>query len=230
MKAIIILTLTTIIQSAFSQQQQQIQSRNIVVNNFSNVNLLNNRAVLSNIRVNNNEQKPQSRTITRATSANQYKPVKANATNTAKNSTSQVRRRSRPRSVSTTPQVINVPKANELINASNINVPSQNFILENSFDIKSQGFSNVAIEVTNPSVQMESNKAGLDINLDVSLNLKGTSIVRSRTSSSSSSSSSHSKSHMFSKKMAKFKRHFFGKLSSHKKGNHRLDLCFNWKN
>ncbi len=54
MKAIIILSLTAIAQIALSQQQQQIQSRNIVVNNISNVNFQSNRAVLSNIQVNFN--------------------------------------------------------------------------------------------------------------------------------------------------------------------------------
>ncbi len=240
MKAIIILSLTAITQTAFSQQQQQIQSRNILVNNISNVSFQSNIGALNNIQVNfnNNEQKQQVRNVVRATPARKYTQVKTNTANLEKKPAHQVRRRSRPRTVIIAPQtlsqpkVVNVPATNVLLNASDINTPSQNVILENNFEIQSQGISNVANEDSNPFVQQENNnsKESLQINtnLDLSLNLKGASIVRSRASSSSSSSGSHSKSHVFSKKLAKFKRNFFGKLSSHKKGSHRLDLCFSW--
>lgn len=240
MKAIIILSLSAIAQAAFSQQQQQIQNRNVLVNNISNVNFLNNSAVLSNIQINfnNNEQKQQvTRNVTRVSPVRRTTQVKTTATSTSPRP--QVRRRSRPRTINTTPQVLsqpnvaNVVQPNELINASNINAPAQNFILISNSDLQVQGFSNNNSDNGgNPFVQQEknSNKESLQINtnLDLSINLKGASVVRSRASSSSSSSS-HSKSHAFSKKMAKFKRNFFGKLASHKKGNHHIDLCFNWK-
>jgi hypothetical protein len=53
----------------------------------------------------------------------------------------------------------------------------------------------------------------------------------SRSSSSSSSSSSKSKSQKrtFSKKLKKFERNFYGKMGSHKKSKHLVDVCFNWK-
>ncbi len=244
MKAIIILGLSTLVQTAFSQQQQQIQNRNILVNNLSNVNYVN-VAVLSNIQVNfnNNEQKQQLRNISRATPVRRVTQVRTNNT-VARNPTPQVRRHSRPRprTANTTPvnnpplqvvNVVNVPETNQVLTATGINASAQNPGLGNGFDIQTQGISNIANVDGNPFVQQKSNESKeilqVNTNVDLSLNLKGSSVVRSRAGSSSSSSSSRSRSHTFSKKMAKFKRNFFGKLSSHKKGNHCLDLCFNWK-
>ncbi len=247
MKAIIILGLSTMVQTAFSQQQQQIQNRNILVNNLSNVNYVN-VAVLSNIQVNfnNNEQKQQLRNISRATPVRRATHVRTNNT-LARNATPQVRRRSRPRprTVNTTPvnnppvqvlNIINVPETNQMLAVNDINASVQNPGLGNGFDIQTQGVSNIANVDSNPFVQQKSNESKeslqVNTNLDLSLNLKGASVVRSRavSSSSSSSSSSRSRSHTFSKKMAKFKRNFFGKLASHRKGNGRIDLCFNWNN
>lgn len=243
MKAIIILGLSTLMQTAFSQQQQQIQNHNILVNNLSNVNYVN-VAVLSNSQVsfNNNEQKQQVRIVARATPVKRTTQVKTNTT-VARNATTQVRRRSRPRplTINTTPvnnppaQVLNViavPETNQMLNATDVNTSAQNPGLGNGFDVQTQGVSNIANIDSNPFVQQQINesKESLQINtsLDLSINLKGASVVRSR-SVASSSSSSRSRSHAFSKKMAKFKRNFYGKLSLHKNGNHQLDLCFNWK-
>jgi len=245
MKAIIILGLSTMAQAVFSQQQQMQQRNVIIVNNVSNINVFNSQAVLSNIQVNltNNEQKQQVvRSVARANPVRRTTQVRS--TNVAARSAPQVRRRSRPRTVNITPAVvvqpqvlntINTPEANQMLNASAINVPAQNLASGNGFDIQIQNVSKVANEDGNPFSPNESNtaKESLQINtsIDLSINLKGKTITRTRSSSSSSSSgsSSHSRSHTFNKKMAKFKRNFFGKLSSHKKGNHRLDMCFNWK-
>jgi hypothetical protein len=61
------------------------------------------------------------------------------------------------------------------------------------------------------------------INVSLDLNVR----VRS-FSSSSAASSSKTNRHTFSKKMKKFERHFLGKIGSHKKSKHLVDVCFNW--
>lgn len=231
MKAIIILGLSSIAYISCAQEQRY-QQQNISANSRVNFSFVNNIS-FNNIQINTNDhvQKQQVRNLTRLAPARKYAQTKVN--NTVKNPTAQVRRLTRPRTVVATPRAItqpqidplnNVLEANEMINASNINVPEQNFVLPVNIDVQSQGFSNVAKEGSNPFVPQETNKVDLDANIDLSLSLKGKTVIRS------TSSSSHSKSHAFSKKIAKFKRVFFGKLTSHKKGNHRLDLCFKWKN
>lgn len=47
-------------------------------------------------------------------------------------------------------------------------------------------------------------------------------------SSSGSSSSSKYHKRTFSKKLSKFQRNFYGKMTSHKKSKHLVDVCFNW--
>ena len=204
MKAIIILGLSTLVQTAFSQQQQQIQSRNILVNNLSNVNYVN-VAALSNAQVNfnNNKQKQQVRNVSRATPARRATQAKTNTT-VARNTTTEVRRRSRPkpRTVNTTPvnnppaqvlNVISVPETNKMLNVTDVNDSAQNPGLANGFDVQTQGVANVANVDSNPFVQQQINetKESLQINTspDLSINLKGASVVRSRSVSSSSSSS-----------------------------------------
>ncbi|MBL7912066.1 MAG: hypothetical protein JNJ41_13490 [Bacteroidia bacterium] len=251
MRAIIILGFGVIAQVALSQQQQQMQQ--VFVNNISNINIqyrgnLSNNANVKSIQTNisqvNNRavqsQQLASNTL-KARPTQQYTQVKV--TNTNKNPvTAQVRRanpRPRPRLTNAIPVNVNPPQnvdvnnvleANQVLgNEFNPVVQTINFI--NNDDLQVQNFSNVTNEGVNPFSQLDNINVGAQINfnLDLSLNLKGKSNIRSR-SSASSSSSSHSKSRSFSKKMAKLKRNFFGKLSSHKKGKHRLDVCFAWKN
>ncbi len=242
MKAIIILSFSTIAQAVFSQQQQQqAPQRVFITNNMSNVNVLNN-VLLTNVQTNfSNQQKQQVVTnVARVAPVRRYTQVRA--VSTTNNPVSRVRRSARPRTASTTPQVvvspqtvnvINTPVNNQLLNAGNVKTPLQNFILPNNlgngFDLQNQqGIANVANEDNNLFVQQKSSidavPLQINTNVDVSFNLKSRSVARS-----ASSSSSHSRSRTFSKKVAKFKRHFFGKLASHKKNNGHIDLCFNWK-
>ncbi|MEO6306114.1 MAG: hypothetical protein ABIP51_23400, partial [Bacteroidia bacterium] len=127
-------------------------------------------------------------------------------------------------------QVLTASNSNPAVisNLYNPQVQTINFI--NNDDIQSVNESKVQSLGSNPYNQQDISNVGsqMNLNIDLSLNLKGRSVVRS--SGSYSSSSSRSKAHTFSKKFAKFKRNFFGKMSSHKKGKHRLDVCFNWKN
>lgn len=249
MKAIIILGFCVFAQVAVSQQQQ------MFVNNISNINIqyrgnLNNnsdnvKSIQTNISQLNNRavqsQQLASNTL-KAKPTRQYTQVKV--TNTNKNPvTAQVRRanpRPRPRVVNTVAVNINPPKnvdVNNVLEANQVlgnefNPAPQTINFINNDDMQTQNFSNLTNEGSNPFNQLDNINVGAQINfnLDVSLNLKGKSNIKSRSSSSSSSTSTHSKSRSFSKKMAKFKRNFFGKLSSHKKGKHRLDVCFAWKN
>lgn len=252
MRAIIILGFSVITQVAVSQQQQQ-QMQQVFVNNVSNINIqyrgnLNNndnvKSIQTNISQINNRavqsQRLASNTL-RARPTRKYTQVKV--TNTNKSPvTAQVRRanpRPRPRVVNTVPVNVNPPKnvdannvseANEVV-GNEINPVAQTINFINNDEVQMQDFSNAANEGSNPFNQLDNINVGAQINfnVDLSLNLKGKSNIRSRSSSSSSSTSSHSKSRSFSKKMAKLKRNFFGKLSSHKKGKHRLDVCFAWK-
>ena len=50
----------------------------------------------------------------------------------------------------------------------------------------------------------------------------------SRSSSSSGMSSKKTNRKTFHKKLSKFNRNFYGKLASHKKSKHLVDVCFNW--
>lgn len=78
----------------------------------------------------------------------------------------------------------------------------------------------------NDQEQQSSGNNGLSggTGFNLSLNVSARSF-----SSSGSSSSSKSNKHTFSKKLTKFKRNFYGKIASHKKSRHQVDICFNWR-
>ncbi len=249
MRAIIILGLSVFTQVAVSQQEQKQQ---LFVNNMSNINVqyranLNNNNdnvnfIQTNISQINNKAVQSQQLVgntLKARPARKYTQVKV--TNTNKNIvTAQARRpnpRPRPRVVNTNPVNVNPPKNADINNSlennealgNEFNPVVQTISFINNNDIQVQNFSNAADQGSNPFNQLDNINVGAQINfnLDLSLNLKGRSTIKAR---SSSSTSSHSKSRSFSKKMAKLKRNFFGKLSSHKKSKHRLDVCFAWKN
>ncbi|MDP1802625.1 MAG: hypothetical protein Q8L81_14790 [Bacteroidota bacterium] len=249
MRIIIILGFSVFAQAAVSQQQQQQQQ---FANNISNINIQY-RGTLNSNNVNliqNNTSQINTKAVQtqhqvsntlRARPARKYTQVKV--TNTNKNPvTAQVRRanpRPRPRVINTIAVNVNPPKNVEINNSLENNEPlgnefnpvAQTINFINNEDIQVQNSSNIIDQVSNPFSQEDNINVGakMNFNVDLSLNLKGGTSIKIR-SSSSSSSSSYSKSRNFSKKRAKFKRNFFGKLSSHKKRKHRLDVCFAWKN
>lgn len=239
MRAIIVLGLSVFTQAAFSQQQQQF------VNNISNTNIQY-RGNLNNDNVNfiqNNISQINSRAVQsqklvsntlRARPTRKYTQVKV--TNTNKNVvTAQVKRPNpRPR-----PRVVNPPQNVGMNNSLNNNervlgnefnpvIQTINFI--NNEDVQVQNLSINTPQGSNPFQQQDISNVGsqVDLNIDLSLNLKGGSNIKTRSSSASTSSSNY-RSQVFSKRIAKFKRNFLGKLSSHKKSKHHLDVCFNWK-
>jgi hypothetical protein len=109
----------------------------------------------------------------------------------------------------------NLFNANDDNNLDNQMSQEGNFDENKNDDIMDEGLSNVR----------QSSSSSNAINLNLSFKMP------SRYSSSSSSSSSKSKSQKrtFSKKLKKFERNFYGKMGSHKKSKHLVDVCFNWK-
>lgn len=107
--------------------------------------------------------------------------------------------------------LINIDKDN---NAA-IQISQQGDFDENNSidDISDEGLSNVR--------QSSSSVTAIELNLSFKM--------PSRSSSSSSSSKSKSQKHTLSKKLKKFERNFYGKMGSHKKSKHLVDVCFNWR-
>lgn len=97
------------------------------------------------------------------------------------------------------PQVQVLMNANEQIQTQQAAIPSQSFINET-----------------------KENKS-VNLSLDLSVSRKVIS------ASSSSSSSVKANRRVFQKKYAKVKRNFYGKMFTHKKSRHQVDICFNWK-
>lgn len=216
---------------AFSQQQsqqqqapQQLQNRisnltNILIQNVGNTNFNNNDnntkvQVVSNPRPRQRINRPNRRYISINNSTNKT-PVIAQR---------RIARRPPHRPVTITNNTLPI---NPVVNAnpslgngastSSINVANIN-------DLQIQNFvSNVS---KNPQVQSGTGNTQLNLNIDFSFNAKTTTV---KSISSYAGSSARYKSRIVSKKIAKFKRNFFGKLLGHKKSKRRIDICFNWK-
>ncbi len=80
------------------------------------------------------------------------------------------------------------------------------------------------VQATQQQVQTNTSKSSSSKESNFSFDF-----TSSKKVSSKSSKTSHSKSHQTSRKLAKFKRNFFGKLTSHKKNKYQVDICFLWK-
>lgn len=212
------------------QQQQQIQQQslnrisnltNILIRNVSNTNLNNNDnnnsvQAISNLRPKQRINRPRRSNI----SSNNI-----NINKTPIIPQRRIARRPPRRPVASASNTLsNNPVVNINPSLGNGELKSTQNVVNNS-DIQIQNFvSNVS---KNPQVQSGSGNSQLNLNIDFSFNVKTTTTVKS--TSSYAGSSAHYKSRSFSKKFAKFKRRFFGKLASHKKNKHRIDICFKWK-
>lgn len=118
---------------------------------------------------------------------------------------------------------INVPMqiiqtTNHLNNDNNDNNPLEqqqlNFIDDNVSNInQSQRNINSNLQTNNV---VSNNRKGLELSFDFS----------SRSLSSSSNKKIHK--HTFHKKLTKFNRNLYGKMTLHKKSKHLVDVCFNW--
>lgn len=116
---------------------------------------------------------------------------------------------------------------------NNINPPAQNFggnvgNIANDDDnfgneIQQQSFGNENNPIQIQQALSNVSNSNKDISFDLSFNTK------SFSSSTSSWSSSKINRRTLSKKVSKLKRNFYGKLTSHKKSRHQVDICFNWR-
>ncbi|MDX2172988.1 MAG: hypothetical protein SFY56_07710 [Bacteroidota bacterium] len=205
------------------RQQQQSPNRisnitNVLIQNVSNVNLNNNNnvQVISNPRPRQRVNRPRRSTISSNTSSINNTPIISQR---------RIVRRPPRRPIART---ISSPTVNPVVNvnpSSGNEEPTSTKNLINNSDIQIQNFvSNVS---QNPQVQSGNGNSQLNLDIDFSFNVKTTTTVKA--SSSYAGSSARYKSRTFSKKMAKLKRNFFGKLSGHKKSKRRIDICFNWK-
>lgn len=213
----------------FSQQQsqqlqQQTQNRisnftNILIQNVSTTNLNNNDnnnvQVVSNPRPRTRINRPN-RTIVSLNNASNKPPVISQRRIARRPPRRQVARIAN--TLSNNPVVNTNPSLGNEASTSFQNVP-------NNTDFQLQNFvSNVS---KNPLVQSGNGNSQLNLNVNFSFNVKTTTTVKS--ASSYAGSSARYKSRTFSKKFTKFKRHFFGKLTAHKKSKRHIDICFNWK-
>jgi len=209
----------------FGQQPpQQIQNRisnltNILIQNVSNVNLnnnVNNVQVMSNPRPRQRVNRPRRSNISSNTININKPPVIAQRRIARRPPRRPIARTTN--TLSNNPVVNTNPSLGNEASTSSQNVP-------NNTDIQLQNFvSNVS---KNPQVQSGNGSSQLNLDIDFSFNVKTTTTVK--TTSSYAGSSARYKSRTFSKKFAKLKRHFFGKLTAHKKSKRRIDICFNWK-
>lgn len=126
---------------------------------------------------------------------------------------------------------INVPtqyiQSNILTNVGNLNIDNNNNdnnpIAQQQINFSDNAIGNVIEQ------QQQSSNSNKQINDDVNSNGKGFDMsfnFSSRSSNSSSNKKTHK--HTFHKKLTKFNRNFYGKMTLHKKSKHLVDVCFNW--
>lgn len=240
MKGFVLSLLNSLTITVFSQQQQQLSntmnlnnsSVQILSNNsrgsVSNINTLNNRnsniAIQSNvIKVNQvrvNSQRNTTKVVRMTNKANQSSNVVRSRNKTNIVSVSGPNNRSDLTNLHVNDNPINTNSDNNLGNQFD----NQQLLIENNANlIQSQQTAN-ASEQNNKVAQNVSANNSKGINVSLDLNVRVHSF-----SSSSAASSSKTNRHIFSKKMKKFERHFLGKIGSHKKSKHLVDVCFNWK-
>lgn len=234
MRLIIIIGMSVFAQTGFAQLQQQ------VVTNFSNStiqyrgNLNNNSNTLqANAKV--FKAANLTRNTIKTLPTNRSSQVKINAINKTSVTSPVKRPRQIPHIINNVAKVISNPKSInglEIINKQFVNVTQTilsnqvaDFInvINTNFENGSNSF--LVNSIPNNISNQEKNSNVVDqrnFNLDLAFNLKVSSRIKTK-------SSSHLKSYHFSRMFAKFKRNFFGKLASHKKSKHRLDVCFSWK-
>ena len=111
-----------------------------------------------------------------------------------------------------------IQTTNHLNNDDNDNNPLEqqqlNFIDDNISNIN-QSQQNIKSNIQTNNV-VSNNRKGLELSFNFS----------SRSSSSSSNKKTHK--HTFHKKLTKFNRNLYGKMTLHKKSKHLVDVCFNW--
>ncbi len=125
---------------------------------------------------------------------------------------------------------INAPaqyiQSNVLTNVGNLNIDNNN---NDNNPIVQQQVNFIDNNIGNDIEQQQSSNSNKQTNDDVNSNGKGFDMsfnFSSRSSNSSSNKKTHK--HTFHKKLTKFNRNFYGKMTLHKKSKHLVDVCFNW--
>jgi hypothetical protein len=130
-----------------------------------------------------------------------------------------------------------VQQAGNLFVQNNINVPMQIIQTTNHLNnddndnnpLEQQQLNFIDDNISNINQSQQNIKSNIQTNNVVSNNRKGLELsfnFSSRSSSSSSNKKTHK--HTFHKKLTKFNRNLYGKMTLHKKSKHLVDVCFNW--
>ena len=121
---------------------------------------------------------------------------------------------------------INAPaqyiQTNALTNVGNLNVGHNN---NDTNSIAQQQINTIGNDIE----QQQSSNSNKQMNDDVNSNGKDFDMsfnFSSRSFNSSSNKKTHN--HTFYKRLTKFNRNLYGKMTLHKKSKHLVDVCFNW--
>ncbi len=127
-----------------------------------------------------------------------------------------------------------VQQAGNLFVQNNINVPMQiiqtaNHLNNDNNPLEQQQLNFIDDNISNINQSQRNINSNIQTNNVVSNNRKGLELSFNFLSRSLSSSSNKKKhKHTFHKKLTKFNRNLYGKMTLHKKSKHLVDVCFNW--
>jgi hypothetical protein len=130
-----------------------------------------------------------------------------------------------------------VQQAGNLFVQNNINLPIQSiqtdYYLNNDNNdnnpIEQQQLNFINDNISNINQSQRNINSNIQTNNAVSNNRKGLELSFNFSSTSTSSSSNKKiHKHTFHKKLTKFNRNLYGKMTLHKKSKHLVDVCFNW--
>jgi len=130
-----------------------------------------------------------------------------------------------------------VQQAGNLFVQNNINMPIQtiqtaNYLNNDDNDnnpIEQQQLNFINDNISNINQLQQNINSNKQTNDVSNSNVKGFDMsfnFSSRSSNSSSNKKIHK--HTFHKKLTKFNRNLYGKMTLHKKSKHLVDVCFNW--
>lgn len=131
-----------------------------------------------------------------------------------------------------------VQQAGNLFVQNNVNIPVQTIQTDNYLNNddndnnpleQQQQINSIVDNISNINQLQQNINSNKQINDVISSERKGLEMslnFSSRSSSSSSNKKIHK--HTFHKKLTKFNRKLYGKMTLHKKSKHLVDVCFNW--
>ena len=122
--------------------------------------------------------------------------------------------------------LINAPVQVIQTNIGNLNTDNIN---DNNPIVQQQQINFIDNNIGNMNEPQQISNSNKQTNDVVNSNGKGFDLsfnFSSRSSRSSSNKKTHK--HTFHKKLTKFNRNLYGKMTLHKKSKHLVDVCFNW--